>query len=82
METAKKLGINIKGSLDNCLHCAKGKIKKTKISKEVTNKEELPGERIAMDITGCKKASKGGNKYVHVKIDYWSKMLFTTFLKK
>ena len=60
-ETAKRLGIKLTGKMDDCLHCARGKIKKTKISKEVTNKEELPGERIAMDVTGCKKPSKGGN---------------------
>ena len=35
-----------------------------------------------MDITGCKKASKGGNKYVHVKMDYGTKMIFITFMKK
>ena len=81
-ETAKKLGINLTGSPEDCIHCARGKIKKTKISKEVTNNEKLPGERIVMDIMGCKKASKGGNKYVHVKIDYGTKMIFTTFMKK
>ena len=59
-ETAKRLGIKLTGKMDDCLHCAREK-KKTKISKEVTNKEELPGERIAMDVTGCKKPSKGGN---------------------
>ena len=26
--------------------------------------------------------SKGGNKYVHVKIDYGSRMFFVTFMKK
>ena len=81
-ETAKKLGINLIGSPEDCIHCARGKIKKTKISKEVTNNEEYPGERIAMDITGCKKASKGGNKYVYVKMDYGTKMIFYNFYEK
>ena len=30
-ETAKKLGINLTGSPEDCIHCARGKIKKTKI---------------------------------------------------
>ena len=42
----------------------------------------MSGKIITMDITGCKKKSKGGNKYAHVKIDYGSKILFVTFMKK
>ena len=58
-ETAKKLRINLTGSPEDCIHCARGKIKKTKISKEVTNNEEFHEERIEMDIMGYKRVSKG-----------------------
>ena len=53
--TAERLGYKLKDNLEICEHCAKANIKKKKIAKEIKDKKEMIGERIAIDITGCKK---------------------------
>ena len=63
------------------MHCAKGKARKTKIGKEVSEEKCEVGERIGIDISGSKEVSLGGKKYAQVKLDYGSNKLFVSFLK-
>ena len=80
--TAEHLGYCLVGKMEKCVHCAKGKARKTKIGKEVHEEECKVGERIAIDISGSKEVSLAGKRYAQVKIDYGSNKLFVSFLKK
>ena len=70
------------GKMEKCVHCAKGKARKTKLGKEVQEEECKVGERIGIDISGSKEVSLGGKRYAQVKIGYGSNKLFVSFLKK
>ena len=80
--TAERLNIKLMGNLDPCIFCSKAMMKQTKLTREVNDILCEPGTRIAIDITGCNKESIGKNSYAHIKIDYGSSYMFTTFLKK
>jgi hypothetical protein len=81
MATAKRLGYKLTGKWIECESCAKGKAKKKNIKKTTDKKAERPGERMALDITSCRNESYGGKKFAHVKIDFFTNMLFCEFLK-
>ena len=80
--TARRLGKKLTGKLNPCSHCLKAKAKKQHIDKETEKLDVLPGKRMDLDLTGCKKKSFGGNQYANVKRDYGSTRVEVTFMKK
>ena len=80
--TAKSSGHEIIGKFSKCAHCARAKAKRKKISKMAEDMTQDVGERIAMDSTGCRKTSIGGNKCVNLKIDYESEQVFSNIHEK
>ena len=79
--TADKLNIELIGELDACIHCARGKIKRARISKELKEVTAEPGEKIGIDSTSCSIRGLGGTKYANVKVDYGSGKTLEAFLK-
>ena len=80
--TAEHLGYCLVWKMEKCVHCTKGKARKTKLGKEVQEEVCKVGERIGKDISGSKEVSLGGKRYAQVKLDCGSYKLFVSFLKK
>ena len=69
--------------MNKCIHCARAKSKRKKIPKTIDDDKDVnPGERIAIDVTGCKVKALNGYKYVHGKMDHATGKLFISFMKK
>ena len=79
--TAENLGIKLIGKLEVCEDCALAKSRRTPVSKEATNKEEVPGGRLSIDITSIRQESYGGAKFWCMVQDEATKMKWSFFLK-
>ena len=79
--TAESLNIKLEGKLDICLHCARAKAKKKKISKEIGRTTFPIDHKLGIDITSCGCKSLGGNRYSNTIIDYGSNYMTCIFLK-
>ena len=71
VRTADKLNIRLVKDLTICENCARAKIIKTKISRNKEKEIEDPGNRIAMDITGCMTKSIRGVLVCTCEIRLW-----------
>ena len=79
--TAKTMGIEITDKEEPCVHCALGKIKRTKIPKQSQTKATTKLERVNIDISYVKHTSFGGAKYWLLIQDEYTDYLWSYFLK-
>ena len=80
--TAEGIGIKVTGGMDKCIPCLEAKMKKLP-KKKKNDSPNLPvALKFAMDSTGSKRLSLGGNKYAHLKMCYGSRMIFVSFHTK
>ena len=77
--TAKNLGIKLIRKLEVCEDCALAKSRCIPVSKEATNKEEVPGGRLSIDITSIRQESYGGAKFWCMIQDKATKMKWSFF---
>ena len=81
-DTAKYYGIELSGTIPNCVSCSIKKIRQKNIPKENANKSTIPGDRMYLDISSMTQASSGGNKHWAVMVDEATRYKKSFFLKK
>ena len=80
--TAAARGIRLIGTFTPCEHCAFGKSKRKKLSKESVERAKKPGERMFLDISSPTTLSIGGSNHWALLLDDASDQAFSFFLNK
>ena len=81
-DTAKYYGIELSGTIPNCVSCSIENIRQKNIPKENTNKSTISGDRMYLDISPMTQASSGGNKHWALIVDEAMRYKKSFFLKK
>ena len=81
-DTAKYYGIELSGTIPNCVSCSIEKIRQKNIPKENANKSTIPGDRMCLDISSMTQASLGGNKHWALMVDEATKYKKSFSLQK
>ena len=81
-DTAKYYGIELTGTVPNCVSCSIEKIRQKNIPKENTNKSTITGDRVYLDISPMTQVSSGGNKHWAFIVDEAMRYKKSFFLKK
>ena len=81
-DTAKYYGIELSGTIPNCVSCSIKKKRQKNIPKDNANKSTIPGDRRYLDILSMTQVSSGGNKHWALMVDEETKYKKSFFLKK
>ena len=79
---AANLGIKLIGKLEVCEDCALAKSHCNPIPKEATNKEEVPGGRLSLDLSSIRQESYGSAKFWFIIQDEATKIKWSFFAQK
>ena len=80
-KTAKDLGYELDGTMQDCDDCGLGKIKQTKTNKTREISKEV-GEMLFLDLSTIKHTSQGGKNHWILLIDDHSRYVWSMFVKK
>ena len=80
--TSMKLGLQLNGVLEECEHCAQGKLRQKNLTKVSPNKADKAGGRIYIDGSSIKASSGGGSKFWFLFVDEFTGFKQSVFLSK
>ena len=81
-DTAKYYGIELSGTIPNCVSCSIEKLRKKNIPKENANKSTIPGDQMYLDMSSMIQVSSRGNKHWALMVDEATRYEKSFFLKK
>ena len=81
-DTAKYYGIELSGTIPNCVSCSIKKTRQKNIPRENANKSTIPRDHMYLDISSMTQVSSGGNKHWALMVDEATRYKKSFFLKK
>ena len=80
-DTAKKMAIQLKGSILPCRACALAKARQGDVNKWNSNRTDVPGQRIYYDISSIQSQSLSGSRYWLLMVDEATRYKISRFIK-